>query len=111
MVLQSIEIRYHRSARRLTVTGYTPASIEAVHSQRRQNVPSQGSSYQRIIIGHCAPWLHSPEVHLQHSITRLLPSAAQSIPFDVPDVNPSACARCRIGDGRPRLSGPLRTGC
>jgi hypothetical protein len=53
----------------VTVTGYTVAGIHAVHSQRRQNVPTHGSSYQRIIIGHCVPWLHVPVVHLRHSIT------------------------------------------
>jgi hypothetical protein len=50
--------------------------IQAVHSQRRQNVPAHGSSYHRIIIGHCALWLQVPAVHLRHSITVMRPSAA-----------------------------------
>jgi hypothetical protein len=75
------------SATRVTVTGYTCAWIQAVHSQRRQNVPSHGSSYQRIIVGHCAPWLHVPAEHLRHSITFPFPSAEAAWPFALPDTN------------------------
>ena len=65
----------------MTVTGNIgPALIEAVHSQRRQNGPTHGSSYQRIIIGHRAMWLHSSAVHLRHSINaaRLLAEVAHA---------------------------------
>jgi hypothetical protein len=67
----------------------TRASSRRCTRSAARTCPSHGSSYQRIIIGHCEPWLHTPAVHLRDSITfplplQIAPRHALSLPVRVP---------------------------